>query len=405
VRTHDAAGTINVAIAPGGPSLVWRTPVLAWVTSRLVVILASIIGAEAVGPPQVVYTEQVPRPLSLLGGWDSFWYMRIALDGYQHSTKSVATHHTDFAFFPLLPAIMRIGTYLPPGPLIWGVVASNLMFLVGLVAFHALTEDHGGRRLATRATWVVAFSPAAVYASLAYTDGMLFGLAALAALLALRDKWVPAALVSAAAVLTRPQGVFVTLLVVMIVLAATTLPLRTRAIRAGAMAVIGVAPLVAFLAWLQVSRGSWSLPFVAQRAWFRRTPGRSAIREFAKEIHDVAVYPFNGHDHTARNYIQWTGPVRDLVFTAMMVGLVWALARHERSWTSVWVLFSAIAVAMPFVSGTFTSEARFGLLAFPLTWPIAVWLDRGGRLRIPAATALACVVMVALVFQLHYTYP
>jgi len=405
VRTQDAAGTINVAIAHGGPSLVWRTPVLAWITSRLVVVLAGVIGAEALGPPPVVYHGRVPRSLSLLGGWDSFWYMRIALHGYQHSTRSIAVHHSDFAFFPLLPAIMRLGAYLPPGPLIWGVVAANLMFLVGLVAFHALTEDHGGRRLATRATWVVAFSPAAVYASLAYTDGILFGLAALAALLALRERWVPAALVSAAAVLARPQGVFVTLLVVMIVLAATTVPLRTRAIRAGATALIGAAPLVAFLGWLQVARGSWSLPFVAQRAWFRRTPGPSAIREFAKEIHDVAVYPFNGHDHSLRNYIQWTGPVRDLVFMVVMIGLVWALARYERSWRSVWVLFSAIAVAMPFVSGTFTSEARFGLLAFPLTWPIAIWLDRGGRLRIPAATALACVVMVALVLQLHYTYP
>lgn len=405
MRTDDAAQSTDVDATPSVPSLIWRVPLLAWVTSRLVVVIAAIAGGRALGPPPVVYSGHVPRSLSLLGGWDSYWYMRIAYHGYQHSTAAIATRHSDFAFFPLLPAIMRIGVYIPPGPVYWGIAAANLMFLVGLVAFHALTDEHGGRALANRATWVLAFSPPAVYASLAYTDGILLGLAALAALLAVRRKWVPAALLAAVAVLARPQGVFVTLLVIMIIVAGSAVPWRTRAIRAAVTAGLGLLPLVGFLAWLQAARGSWQLPFTAQRAWFRRTPGPAAVREFGQEVHDVVVFPFTGHVHTVRRIIQWTGPVRDLIAIIVLVALVWALARYERSWRSVWVLFCVVAVAVPFVSGTFTSEARFGLLAFPLTWPVAAWLNRGGRLRVPIATAAACAVMVALVLQLHYTYP
>ena len=64
----------------------------------------------------------------------------------------------------------------------------------------------------------------------------------------------------------------------------------------------------------------------------------------------------------------------------MLLALLW---RAEGGLRSPWVAYSAVVLAVPLSSGTITSMARFGLMAFPLLWPLADWLGatprRGAR--------------------------
>jgi hypothetical protein len=68
------------------------------------------------------------------------------------------------------------------------------------------------------------------------------------------------------------------------------------------------------------------------------------------------------------------------------------------------VAYSAAAIALPLSSGTVTSMARFGLLAFPLMWPLGEWLgaERGRAVRWAGA---AVVVIALLVAQLTMRSP
>lgn len=383
----------------------WRVPLTAWLLSRALVFAVAITGSAWLGWTPESTPSHVPRSLALLGGWDAHWYLRIAQHGYQTDTAGIATHHSDFVFYPLLPAIMHLGSLTSSSPFLWGVVASNVVFLIGLVVFHTLTEDRSGVRIANLATWVLAFSPAAVYASLAYTDGILLGLATGAALAAWRGKWWLATLLSAASVLTRPQGFLVALLVVMIAVTAPAVPGRVRAARATLAVVPAIAVYSGFLAWMQFARGSWQLPFIGQQAWYRTSPGLPAIRGIGTELHYVFSYPWSKPHLPAWRILYWTGPVRDLIVTIAMFALVWALIRFEGSWRSIWVIFTVLALLVPLASGNFSSDTRFGLLAFPLVWPVAAWLERGALRRLYWAAGVGVVLIVVLVLQIKYAYP
>jgi len=383
----------------------WRVPLVAWLLSRLLVFVMAASGSVWLGWPPMAPASGIPRSLALLGGWDTNWYLRIARHGYQRGTTGIATHHSDFVFYPLLPAIMHVGVLTSSNPFLWGLVASNAAFLIGLVAFHGLTEDRKGLQFADRATWILAFSPAAVYASLAYTDGILLALATSAAWAAWRGRWWLAAGVSAASVLARPQGFLVALLVIMIAVTAPSVPARLRATRAAVAAAAAVAVFLAFLGWMQVERGSWQLPFIGQQAWYRYSPGLRAIREFGTELKYVFTYPTSKPNLPWFRILYWTGPVRDLILTIVMLALVVALIRFERSWRSIWVIFTLLALLVPLSSGNFSSDTRFGLLAFPLIWPIAAWSQRGSIRRVYGLSIVGVVLIAALVLQIKYAYP
>jgi hypothetical protein len=387
----------------------WAAPIAAWLVSRVLVIAVAIVGANWLGPPGDAATASVvPHPLSLLGSWDTGWYLSIARSGYQFDTSGIAHNYSTFAFFPGLPAVMHLGIITGTNPFLWGFVASNLALLVALCAVHALSRDRRGSAFADRAVWILALSPPAVYASLAYTDGILLAFAACAALAAVRGRWLVAGLAAAAAVLIRPQGILVAVLVVLLALAvpAATGMRARRALLGGIPALIALA---AFLAWMQAARGAWDLPLRAQAAWNRTSPGIAALRGLGTELAALGRYPFTArhpeltHACGPCTGAGATGPVRDVVAGALMIVLVVGLIRFEGSWYSPWVVYAALAVLAPLDTGTFDSLTRFGLLAFPLVWPVAVWARRPRRVVVLCAAE--ALLVVPLVLQIHAVAP
>jgi hypothetical protein len=60
---------------------------------------------------------------------------------------------------------------------------------------------------------------------------------------------------------------------------------------------------------------------------------------------------------------------------------------------------------VPLASGSVTSLARLGLLAWPLAWPMAEWLGKGGPKRMRWVTIAALVVIALMVAQLSTQAP
>ncbi len=69
------------------------------------------------------------------------------------------------------------------------------------------------------------------------------------------------------------------------------------------------------------------------------------------------------------------------------------------------MVFTVLALVVPLTSGDFSSETRFGLLAFPLIWPIAAWSERWAGRRVYGLASVGVVLIVALVLQIKYAYP
>ena len=373
-----------------------RESVRAWASSRALVVGAAILFSVLLGVPERGVDPYVPHWLSLLGGWDTTWYLDVARHGYVHDMGQVGVIYTNLAFFPLMPGIMAAATGIAVTPFVAALVVANLAFLGALVALAALTRGRDGEVAAGRAVWTLALLPAALYCSLAYTEGLALASAIGAALAAVRGRWWAAGLLAAVASLSRPTGGIVVLLLVML---AFREPGPGRLGRVLWSALPSIAAVGAFLGWMQVARGSAMLPFDAQRAWDRGQLGTGLVTAMPHEI-EAGWDLVRDLNFTAA----WTATFRDVAFLVLYAWLLARLWRREGGLRSPWVAYSAAVLLIPISSGTITSFARLGLLAFPLVWPLADWVwERPGRPR--AAAAVAVVVIVVLVAQLEIRSP
>ncbi|HMN99753.1 MAG TPA: hypothetical protein PKD59_10090 [Miltoncostaeaceae bacterium] len=373
-----------------------RAPLRAWLASRALVIGAAIVFSVLLGIPARGVDPYVPDWLSLLGGGDTTWYLDVARHGYAHDMGQVGEVYTNLAFFPLMPGIMAAAAGIAVNPLVAAVVVANLAFLGALWAMWGLTRGREGGVAADHAVWTLALLPAALYCSLAYTEGLALAGAIGAALAAVRDRWALAGLLAAVAALSRPTGGIVVLLLVLL---AVREPAPGRWRRIALAAAPSVLAVGAFLGWMAAARGSALLPFEAQRAWDRGQLGIGLVTDMPREVAAGWDLVRDGHFTAA-----WTATARDLAFLVLYAWLLVRLWRREGGLRSPWVAYSAAVLAIPLSSGTIQSFARLGLLAFPLVWPLADWVhERPGRPR--AAVAAAVLLIVLLVAQLEIRSP
>jgi hypothetical protein len=322
----------------------------------------------------------------VLGGWDTTWYLDIARNGYETNTALVGEVFTNAAFFPLLPGIMSLAARVGLNPFLASLVVVHLAFLVALIGVHRLSRDRLDERTAGYATWCVALAPPALVASLAYTEALVLAAAVVAAWCATRERFLVAGLLAAPAALARPPGILVAVLIGLLALDGV----RSGRTRHVVMATVpSVLALGAFLATLQVTRGSWTLPFDAQAAWDRGPIGLGLVTTLPGQI-AAAVTDLVRLDLGA----DATSAIRDVGFTALYGVLFAALWRQEGGVRSPWVAYSALVLAVPLATGSFDSMARFGLMAFPLAWPAARWL--AARPARPRVAVLAALVVTGL---------
>jgi Mannosyltransferase (PIG-V) len=373
-----------------------RVALVAWAASRVFVVAVAILVGWIFGEPERGVDAQVPDALAVLGGWDTTWYLDIARNGYETNAALVGDVFTNAAFFPLLPGLMWMAARIGLNPFLATLVIVHLAFLATLIGVHRLSRDRLDARTAGYATWCVALAPPALVASLAYTEALVLAAAVAAAWCATRGRFAVAGLLAAPAALARPPGILVAVLIGLLALEGA----RSGRIRRLVMATgPSVLALGAFLATLQATRGSWTLPFDAQSAWDRGPIGLGVVTTLPGQIVD-AVTALATLDLDAGA----TSAVRDVGFTVLYGVLLAALWRQEGGLRSPWVAYSALVLAVPLSTGSFDSMARFGLMAFPLAWPAARWL--AARPTRPRAAALvACAVTALMVAQLIIRAP
>jgi len=155
-----------------------------------------------------------------LTGWDAQWYAGIARHGYG-LTKIVpdGRHLSDYAFFPLYPALERgLADLGPLSVLQAGLIISNVSAVAAAWAIYLLGERVAGRGLILVVLW--AALPISVVESMAYSEALFTALAAWSLWSVLGDRWVTAGVLTALAGSTRPVGVAVVAAVLVTVAAA-----------------------------------------------------------------------------------------------------------------------------------------------------------------------------------------
>jgi hypothetical protein len=132
--------------------------------------------------------------------WDTGWYMRIAIEGYSTTAKSVI-------FPPLYPLLVRLlGQLLGGEYLLAGLIISNVSYLAALYLLHDMLSTEFSTHEARRSIELIAVFPAAFYYLAAYSESLFLLLSLLTFCAARRSKWLLAGVAAFLATLTRLTG-------------------------------------------------------------------------------------------------------------------------------------------------------------------------------------------------------
>ena len=132
--------------------------------------------------------------------WDGLWYLHIASTGYPHEGSEAA-------FAPLFPLLTRTVAVLFGGDVSLGAwVVVTVALVAGLWATWHLVDEVLGPVVARRTVIAIAVYPGAFFLLAPYPEGLFLALSCGALLAAHRRAWAWAGVLTALAVLCRPQG-------------------------------------------------------------------------------------------------------------------------------------------------------------------------------------------------------
>lgn len=175
-----------------------------YLLSRGVLILIGVL-------TQATLTDGVVDPvIQLACRWDCGWYLTIAEHGYSMIEDPSVPGATAFAFFPILPLLMRgLAAISGLSLLLAGVVVTNLCFLATLIYLHRYVLQLGYSRMAAMlAVALLCSVPQSFVFSAVYTESV-FLLFLIAAMFHLRrGEFVRAGLAAAVLSAVRANGIF-----------------------------------------------------------------------------------------------------------------------------------------------------------------------------------------------------
>jgi hypothetical protein len=365
-RRHPLPARVLRGLRNRGPESA-QTIARAAVASRVAILIVGYFAIVTVGlyDKGVGYMSSDDPAANLPARFDASWYAEIALDGYSF-TRGRFDLQQNAAFFPAYPMLERaigypLGAFAPAltherrmTRLLWsGVLLSLIAFAWAAVYLWRLARDTIGEAHAADAVALLAAYPFAVYFSAAYTES-LFLLAAVAAMYHYRrQEFVSAALWGLLVGLTRPNGCFLSLVLVCLT------PAVLRSVRAWIAAAAPGAGMLAYSAFVKHLTGEWFGWAHLHEAWGRSYEGLAPVHRAIGWITDEGLL------HVVRNVPFDTLNSVALIFVLLML---WSVFRRLGA---AYVLFVLINVIPPMLAGGVLSMGRITATVFPVFFALA----------------------------------
>jgi hypothetical protein len=293
---------------------------------------------------------------------------------------------SDTAFFPLYPILLR-GLHAFELPYTAaGAIISNTALAVALVAFYELGRKVVSEELAMRSAVFAAIAPMAFVYSMSYPESVLLALVSIALLAAFNNQWALAAAAGTLAGLTRPEAVVLTIPIAAYVWSerkALTGGRRGLALAAITAAPVAVASFPVYLGWALHDSQAWQQ---SQASWGRHFHLLGPFRALARVPAAVGTHP---------------GLIRDVLLLVAYGVLLVIAARAGIGWP--WITAGSAVIVLPLFTGSIESEGRFGLLALPVYWSLAILTQRTRFYRIAKLSSFA--LLLASIASLPFIWP
>lgn len=370
-------------------------PLWAWVLPVLIRVLTCAAAGVVIAVWARVSGADRTRDWLLL--WDARWYAQIAESGYPAGILIAPNGDllvgTEFAFFPLFPALASALAWLTGTPATWAclLLALAASLLLGPASYAVARAEGAGRPAALLAVGLLGALPMSVIHVAGYAESLFTLLGLLALRAAQRRRWAAVAVLLLLASLTRPAG-----LVTAVGIGCYGLiqwrrrrgP-RRELVAIGAATgagVLGIAAFWQFVAWRSGVPRGWFV--VQERGWGTTfDQGRSSWL-FARRLlleHDLPLV------------LGWI--VAGLVLGMLLIALGLLAVRAARPFVP-WLLLGWASVVG--ASNFWYSRPRLLLVASVVVVPLAVAI--GGRARSRAVVGLAAtLVLASILFGAYLT--
>ncbi|NJM70784.1 MAG: hypothetical protein HC862_11445 [Scytonema sp. RU_4_4] len=134
-------------------------------------------------------------------------YINIAQNGYEARAFSV-DRQANWAFYPLYPIALKISSFFISNMLVSGIVLSNIFFLFSVVYLDKLISLDYNKNIAILTSTLMIIFPASYFFSRPGPEALFLLLVTSSLYYARKKQWLLSGTLSALAVLTRLQGIF-----------------------------------------------------------------------------------------------------------------------------------------------------------------------------------------------------
>lgn len=362
--------------------------------TRLPVLLVGALAVTIVGtvPPPVAEALWRVSPneiTNMLARWDTAFYYTIATQGYQWHPEIFS--HQNVAFFPFYPLLMEWGGVLLGGhPLIAGLIVSLFSFAAAMALVYRLAVLELGEAQAWKVILLLSTFPYALFFSVAYTESLFLFLTVGAFYAMRRGRLGAAALSGAAAGLTRPNGAWLVLPLLLIALSADgadgdggsgQIARRWPAALAACAPLAGTAIYSGYLllrfgdalAWMH-GQAAWGFPLLG------RPPAPDPLRLPGEPL------------IKATEVVTWIG---NLGAFAAAAAAIFPVSRRFGAAYGLWI---AVNIFPPVATHLFISLGRFTSVLFPLFFWLAIRIPGPRLMPVAAAFAAGQALLAAWFF-------
>jgi hypothetical protein len=288
-----------------------------------------------------------PALLRGFGYWDASHFLQIAATGYDR---------LQFPFFPLYPLLLHVLSLGRPRLLVAAGLVLSFVLAGAAIVLLARLVAIDDPTLARPACVLLLLFPGALFLSLPYSESLALLTLVGATYAARRRRWWLAGILGALAAAARATD-----LAIVVLLAVEHIGARERRWRDLPAVLLPLAGTAAFSLYLWVTVGD-PLAFVHAQAGWERSVG-----DVGRALTHASA--------TSPSLLVW------------LLGFALALLSIQFVRASYGLFASVLLIANP-LTGTFTSSARYILLAWPIFVLGARWL-RGERALLPVAVVLA----------------
>lgn len=304
-----------------------------------------LIVVEGIAPKLFPLREGFLGPIPW-ANFDGVHYLSIAQAGYRQYLE---------AFFPLYPLLIHwLSNFFSIAPSYMGLIISHISTFITIILFYKLVLLYDKKKPLWSTALFLLF-PSSFFLVATYSDGLYLFLASLTFLFIFKHKWWQAGIVGFFASATRLFGVY-------LLLAALYEYFSTqKRVRPGDIVAIGLIPLglVFYMIYLWRSMGDPLAFFHVQPVFGANRSGSEfillpqVIWRYVKILISVPSTTFL-YQIATLEFISF-------VFSIILIVKAWQW-KLNRSY----ILYSALVIITPTLTGTLSSFPRYMLSAFPL---------------------------------------